>query len=93
LHKQPQRELERRMNTIFIGRYITGGLIYDYSGIWIRQSGRIDWKAIVRKEDVVCRPSGTIDDGINDPDAEQLISRLVEESIEATLEQRKRRRP
>jgi hypothetical protein len=80
------------MNTIFLGSYLTGGLIYDYSGIWIRQSGRIDWKAIVRNEDVVCRPSGTIDDGINDPDAEQVICRLVEQSIEDTLERRRRRR-
>lgn len=80
------------MKTIFIGRYITGGLIYDYSGIWIRHQARIDWKAIVRNEDVVCRPSGTIGEGINDADAELVINRLVELSIEEALQQRKRKR-
>jgi hypothetical protein len=74
------------MNTIFSGSHTREALIYDYSGVWIRRSGGIDWKAIVRNADVVCKPSGVIDDGLNDDDALQVIRLLVEQSIQDALE-------
>ncbi len=73
------------MNTIFSGSYTLGDLVYDYSGVWVRRSGGIDWKAVVRNADVVCRPSGTIDDEINDRDAVRVIKHLVEDSIETAI--------
>jgi hypothetical protein len=76
------------MNTIFNGSYTHGDLVYDYSGVWVRRSGGIDWKAVVRNADVVCRPSGTIDDEINDREAVSVIKRLVEDDIQTALAER-----
>lgn len=69
------------MNTIFSGSHTRDGLIYDYAGIWTRRSGGIDWKAIVRNADIVSKPSGVIDDGLNDADVLKVIDLLVEQSI------------
>jgi hypothetical protein len=74
------------MNTIFSGSHTRDALIYDYSGIWTRRSGGIDWKAIVRNADIVCKPSGVIDDGLNDEDVLKVIRLLVEQSIQDAVE-------
>jgi hypothetical protein len=74
------------MNMIFSGSHTRETLIYDYSGVWIRRSGGIDWKAIVRHADVVCKPSGVIDDGLNDDDVLKVIRLLVEQSIHDAVE-------
>jgi hypothetical protein len=74
------------MNTIFSGSHTRDTLIYDYSGIWTRRSGGVDWKAIVRNADIVCKPSGVIDDGLNDDDVLKVIRLLVEQSIQDAVE-------
>jgi hypothetical protein len=50
------------MNKIFNDTIYRGDLAYDYSGVWTRRTGGIDWKAVVRHADVVCRPCGTLED-------------------------------
>lgn len=82
------------MNNIFMGRYSAHGLIYDYSGIWQRGSTGIEWKAIVRNADIVCRPSGTLCDDFAEADVVPAISALVEQAIEQSKDggERARRR-
>ena len=69
------------MNTIFNGRITRAEVVYDYSGVWMRRSGAILWKAIVRNADVVCRPSGTLDDVLTDAEVMQAIKELVTVSV------------
>jgi hypothetical protein len=74
------------MNLIFSGRVTLRDQLYDYSGIWIRHKGRIDWKAIVRNADTVCRPRGTMDDELSDAEVLEVIRQLVIQSISDALE-------
>ena len=74
------------MNIIYTGSIKRDGIIYDYSAIWTRRSGGIDWKAIVRNSDVVCRPSGVLDDVLTDGQVRQVITQLVNDSIAALVE-------
>jgi hypothetical protein len=76
------------MNNIFMGTYSADGLIYDYSGVWQRRSGGIDWKAIVRNADIVCRPHGTLHDDFAEHDVVAAITALVEKEIERRREKR-----
>ena len=69
------------MNTIFNGRITRSEVIYDYSGIWSRRSGGVDWKAIVLSADVVCRPSGTLDEALTDQQVREVIRELVAVNI------------
>lgn len=71
------------MNTIFNDTLTRADVIYDYSGVWTRRSGGIDWKAIVRNADVICRPSGTLeDDALTDQQVREVIRALVSVSID-----------
>ncbi len=72
------------MNNIFMGRYSAHGLVYDYSGVWQRRSGGIEWKAVVRNADVVCRPKGVLTDEVGDGEVVPALAVLVEEAIEQT---------
>lgn len=69
------------MNVIFDGQIARGEVVYDYVGIWTRRSGGLDWKAVVRHLDVVARPSGTLDDSLNDDQVREVIHVLVDDSI------------
>lgn len=69
------------MNVIFDGQIARGEVVYDYVGIWTRRSGGLDWKAVVRNIDVVSRPSGTLDDALNDDQVREVIRELVDDSI------------
>ena len=69
------------MNVIFDGQIARGEVVYDYVGIWTRRSGGLDWKAVVRHLDVVSRPSGTLDDSLNDDQVREVIHVLVDDSI------------
>ena len=69
------------MNTLFNGIATRAKIRYDYSGVWTRRSGGIDWKAVVRNADVVCRPSGTLDDVLTDDEVRQAIRELVMISV------------
>jgi hypothetical protein len=71
------------MNIIYNGSITRDGTIYDYSAVWTRRSGGIAWKAIVRSADVVCRPSGVLDDILTDGQVRQVITQLVADSIAA----------
>jgi hypothetical protein len=73
------------MNTIFNGKITRDRLIFDYSGIWTRRSGGINWKAVVRNADVVCRPGGTLDDVLTDAEIRLAIRDLVVLSIADAL--------
>ena len=77
------------MNIIYNGSITRDGTIYDYSAVWTRRSGGIPWKAIVRHADVVCRPSGVLDDVLTDGQVRQVITQLVDDSI-ASLRARDR---
>lgn len=74
------------MNNIFSGTFTRAGLIYDYSGVWSPLGAGISWKAIVRNADVVCRPSGTLTDGLTPEEIMEVITRLIELNIVETLE-------
>lgn len=76
------------MNNIFTGTFTRGGLIYDYSGVWSPHGVAISWKAIVRNADVVCRPSGTLSDGLTEREIMEVITRLIELNIVETVEGR-----
>ena len=76
------------MNNIFMGSYTIRGLLYDFSGIWSRREGKVEWKAVVRHADVVCRPSGTIHDEPSDSELIPLLKSLVRQDIEHVLERR-----
>lgn len=76
------------MNNIFTGTFTRDDLIYDYSGVWSPQGMAISWKAIVRNADVVCRPSGTLSDGLTEAEIMEVITRLIELNIIETLEAR-----
>jgi hypothetical protein len=76
------------MNNIFMGSYTTHGAIYDYSGIWSRRGGRVEWKAVVRNADVVCRPAGTFRAEPAESDLVPLLERLIERDIERWLGRR-----
>jgi hypothetical protein len=69
------------MNTIFNDCITRDDVVYDYSGVWMRRSGAIVWKAIVMNADVVCRPSGTLDDVLTDTEVKQAIKELVTVSV------------
>jgi hypothetical protein len=69
------------MNIIYNGSITRDGTIYDYSAVWTRRSGGIDWKAIVRNTDVVCRPSGILDDVLTDGQVRQVITQLVSDNL------------
>ena len=69
------------MNIIYNGSITRDGTIYDYSAVWTRRSGGIAWKAIVRNSDVVCRPSGVLEDVLTDGQVRQVITQLVDDSI------------
>jgi hypothetical protein len=69
------------MNTIFNGKITRSTIIYDYAGIWTRRSGGIDWKAVVRSSDVVCRPSGKLDETLTDHEVREVIRELVSLSV------------
>ena len=69
------------MNHIFNGSYREGDLIYDYTGVFVRQTGGISWKAVVMNAGVVCRPSGKLDDGLTHEQILGVIQQLVEISI------------
>src|SRR5215217_327270 len=71
------------MNIIYNGSIKRDGTIYDYSAVWTRRSAGIDWKAVVRNSDVVCRPSGILDDILTDGQVGQVITGLVSDSIAA----------
>lgn len=70
------------MNNIFMGSYTAQGLIYDYSGVWQRRVGGIEWKAIVRNAAIVCRPHGTLHDELGEGEVVPAIKALVEHAIE-----------
>jgi hypothetical protein len=74
------------MNNIFTGTYTRDGRIYDYSGVWVPHGMAISWKAIVRNADVVCRPSGTLSDGLTQEEILEVITRLIELNIVESLE-------
>ena len=69
------------MNVIFDGQIARDEVVYDYVGIWTRRSGGLDWKAVVRNTGVVSRPSGTLDDALNDDQVREVIRELVDDSI------------
>lgn len=71
------------MNNIFMGSYKADGAIYDYCGFWSRKVAKVEWKAVVRKADVVCRPQGTIHDEPSDED----ILRHITDAIETDIDQ------
>lgn len=73
------------MNNIFSGSFTRDDLIYDYSGIWLRKVGCVEWKAVVMNEDVVCRPSGRVDDGLSEAEVLEVIRQLVEISVADAL--------
>jgi hypothetical protein len=70
------------VNIIFSGSCALDDTIYDYSGIYTRRSGGTDWKAVVLNSDVVCRPSGVIDDGLTDDQILEVIKQLIVQSID-----------
>jgi hypothetical protein len=72
----------RNVNIIFSGSCSLDDTIYDYSGIYTRRSGGTDWKAVVLNADVVCRPTGVIDDGLNEDEILEVIRHLIMQSIE-----------
>lgn len=74
------------MNNIFSGTFTRNGLIYDYSGVWSPKGSAISWKAIVRNADVVCRPAGSLADGLTPEEVMEVITRLIELNIVETLE-------
>ena len=74
------------MNNIFTGTFSRGGRIYDYSGVWSPHGVAISWKAIVRNADVVCRPAGTLSDGLTPEEIMEVITRLIELNIVETVE-------
>lgn len=74
------------MNQIFSGSLRKDDQIYDYSGIWSRKPGAVEWKSVVRNEDVVCRPSGQLDDALTDEEIVEAIRQLVEISVLDALE-------
>ena len=76
------------MNHIFSGRFARGDANYDYSGIWSFAGTQIAWKAIVRNAGVVCRPSGRMDDGINEDEVLRLIAHSIEASTDGALNER-----
>jgi hypothetical protein len=80
------------MNIIYNGSIKRDGIIYDYSAVWTRRSGGIDWKAIVRGADVLCRPSGVLDDVLTDGQVRQVITQLVSDSIESLVSERPAKR-
>ena len=73
------------MNNIFSGNITRDNAVYDYSGVWTRRSGGVDWKAVVRHADVVCRPSGTVDDGLSDAEVRKVIQELVRVGVDDAL--------
>ena len=73
------------MNTIFSGSITRQELVYDYSGVWTRRPGGVDWKAVVMGATVVCRPSGTVDEGLDDVEVRQVIRELVKISVDDAL--------
>jgi len=74
------------MNNVFTGGARRQERTYDYSGIWSRAAGRISWKAVVRSEDVVCRPSGSLDEELpNDDVILAVVKLLIESSLDDTL--------
>jgi hypothetical protein len=75
------------MNIIYNGSIERDGTIFDYSAVWTRRSGGIDWKAIVRSSGVVCRPSGVLDDVLTDGQVRQVITQLVSDSIASLIAQ------
>jgi len=76
------------MNNVFTGSCRHAGLICDYTGIWAPLGTAIQWKAIVRNADVLCRPSGTLHDASNDDDVLEAIAQLIEVSVIEVLERR-----
>lgn len=73
------------MNTIFTGSFKRDGLIYDFSGLWSPSGARVSWKAIVRNADVVCRPSGELDSGLNDDEILDEIRLVIERETDEVL--------
>ena len=73
------------MNTIFNGTITRDERVYDYSGVWTRRAGGIDWKAVVMNATVVCRPAGTVDEGLSDAEVRQVIRELVKISVEDAI--------
>lgn len=71
-----------------MGSYEKHGALYDYSGVWQRKGGVVDWKAIVRSADVLCRPRGTIDHEPEGRDLVVVLQGLVEAHIEDALAKR-----
>lgn len=76
------------MNVIFSDRVNRGGCTYDCSGVWTRGATGIAWKVVVRHTDVVCRPSGVIDDGLSDDEVRDVICQLVCDSISEAVSAR-----
>ena len=76
------------MNNIFSGRCRHEDVICDYVGIWAPTGHRVHWRAIVRSIDVVCRPSGTLQNASNDEDVLQAIKQLIDVSVIEALERR-----
>jgi hypothetical protein len=79
------------VNTIFSGRITHGEVICDYSGVWTRRSAGIDWKAIVRSSDVLCKPSGILDEELTDAQVREVIRELVRIEVEDRLRKPARR--
>ncbi len=76
------------MNNIFMGSYTANGVIYDYSGIWSRHAGKIEWKVTVRNADVVCRPHGVIHAEPAESDVAELLRHLVARDIQRWIKAR-----
>lgn len=76
------------MNNVFSGSCRHQDLICDYSGIWVPNGMGIEWKAIVRNADVICRPNGTLRDTQNEDDVLEVIKRFIEASVREALDRR-----
>ena len=76
------------MNTIYSGSFTKDGLVYDYCGIWKPLVTGVEWKAVVRNADVVCRPCGVLEDERMEEEILLIIRQLIELSVEEALERK-----
>jgi hypothetical protein len=69
------------MNTFYTGTFTKYGVAYKYCGFWTPVPAGVIWKAVVRKEHIVGRPSGTFENG----STEQEILRTIRGHIKASV--------
>ena len=78
------------MNRVYCGSFTERGLIYDYSGIWTPLPAGVAWKAVVRNSDVVCRPSGRLDDACEETEILDTIRQRIKASVIEVIDRRRR---